>query len=500
MSLTLIGAAQFIIGFILLLFGTVPSMLVFVLVSALMMGASAIDLPVIGNSSVPPVEFAAVFLAVRVLLPGSVRTADVAAALRVNLLMIVFVFYGVVGAVVLPRMFAGQIDVVPMRVRALSRYESMERFTYATQPLLPTSQNLTTAIYLVGTMMVAICAYVALVNKTAWRTLVKGIAVVGLIHVAIGFASVAAPGSEVLTFFRNGAYAQIDNSYRGFIRMNGIAPEASAYGAFAITVFIFLFECWIRDVMPRLTGAVALLLALAIACSTSSLAYLGLGSYAVMIVFRSIIFPQTMRVGRLIIICGVMLVLIVIATSLMLWQPTVANGFADMITHFTLDKSESQSSHQREFWSLIGYQSFVHSYGLGIGAGSFRSSSLIAAIMGSMGVIGIVCFTAYLIQVLKPLRLSTYVTTGDPRTSVGAAASWVCIATMVPAAVGSPTPDPGVLFALFAGVALATRPGTRRAMYRPSEAWQPIQASAGNALARQGDLPRSDVTGLSNAV
>ena len=478
MYLTLIGAAQFVIGCILLLFGTVPSMLVFVLGSALMLGASAIDVPAIGGSSIPPIEFAAVFFAIRVLLPGSIRTADVAAALRANLLMIVFVFYGVIGAILLPRLFAGQIEVVPMRVRALSRYESMERFTYATQPLLPTSQNLTTAIYLVGTLMVAICAYVAMTNKTAWRTLVKAVAVVGLIHVVIGFASVAAPGSEVLTFFRNGAYAQIDNSYRGFIRMNGIAPEASAYGGFAITVFIFLFECWIRDVMPRLTGIAALLLALALACSTSSLAYLGLASYAVIIFFRAIAFPQTMRLDRLIIIGAVMLLLIVIATSLMLWQPTVANGFGEMITHFTLDKSQSLSSRQRQFWSLIGYRSFVQSYGLGIGTGSFRSSSLITAIMGSMGVIGIVCFTAYLVQVLKPLRLSTYVTTGDPRTAVGAAASWVCVATMVPAAVGSPTPDPGVMFALFAGVALATRASAPRPSRPVSAAWQMGQPTA----------------------
>ncbi|MEG8053187.1 hypothetical protein QP185_07835 [Sphingomonas aerolata] len=64
-----------------------------------------------------------------------------AAALRANIPMIIFVAYGIVGAILLPRLYAGQIDVVPMRVRALNRYESMERFTYATQRLLPTSQK-----------------------------------------------------------------------------------------------------------------------------------------------------------------------------------------------------------------------------------------------------------------------------------------------------------------------------------------------------------------------
>jgi len=42
---------------------------------------------------------------------------------------------------------------------------------------------------------------------------------------------------------------------------------------------------------------------------------------------------------------------------------------------------------------------------------------------------------------------------------------------MVPAAVGSPTPDPGVLFAVFAGAALTLRPavshGSRRTQAGP---------------------------------
>ncbi len=477
MHLTLIGAVQLVIGFLLLMFGTVPSMLAFVLVSALMMGSSAIDLPAIGASSIPPIEFAAVFLTIRVLLPGSINVPALAAALRANILMIIFVAYGIVGAILLPRLYAGQIDVVPMRVRALNRYESMERFTYATQRLLPTSQNLTTAIYLLGTVMVAICAYVALTHKDAWRLLVKTVAVVALIHVVIGIASVAVPGNAVLTFFRNGAYAQIDNSYRGFVRMNGIAPEASAYGGFGFMLFVFLFECWIRDVMPRLMGPCALALGLALGASTSSLAYLGLVSYAVLVFLRSVVFPKTMRVDRLLVLGATTMLFLMMVAAASVWYPQLVAEFGDMITHFTLEKSQSQSSEQRQFWSLIGYRAFLESYGLGIGAGSFRSSSLITAIMGSMGVIGIVCFVSYLLQVFKPLRLSTYVSPADPRAAVGAAASWVCFASMVPAAVGSPTPDPGVLFAVFAGAALALRPAVSRKPQRIQAGPPPGQAA-----------------------
>ncbi|WP_166746616.1 hypothetical protein [Sphingomonas aerolata] len=169
-----------------------------------------------------------------------------------------------------------------------------------------------------------------------------------------------------------------------------------------------------------------------------------------------------MRVDRLLVLGATTMLFLMMVAAASVWYPRLVAEFGDMITHFTLEKSQSQSSEQRQFWSLIGYRAFLESYGLGIGAGSFRSSSLITAIMGSMGVIGIVCFVSYLLQVFKPLRLSTYVSPADPRAAVGAAASWVCFASMVPAAVGSPTPDPGVLFAVFAGAALALRPAVSR--------------------------------------
>jgi hypothetical protein len=48
---------------------------------------------------------------------------------------------------------------------------------------------------------------------------------------------------------------------------------------------------------------------------------------------------------------------------------------------------------------------------------------------------------------------------------------------MVPAAVGSPTPDPGVLFAVFAGAALALRPAVSRKPQRIQAGPPPGQAA-----------------------
>lgn len=460
MILTAIGAFQFVIGALLLLFGTVPAAFLFVVISGLFMGSAAVLLPVLGGSSIPPVQIALIFLALRVLVPGSGQLSRLGDSIRSNLLLIAFAGYGIVGAVILPRLFENQIDVVPMRVRALSRYESMDRFIYATQPLTPTSQNLTTAIYIAGTMLLTICAHVAMRHEGAWRKFVKAAAVVALVHAALGVLSVlikGTPSEVILEFFRNGSYAQLDHVYRGFVRMTGISPEASGYGTFGVTWFVFNFECWLRGVQTRWTGPAALVLLVVLAFSTSSLAYLGLMSYAAFVILRTILFPGSLRAPKIAVILIGCLILIALIISIMIWQPALASDFGDMIRHFTVDKQQSVSGRQRSFWAWQGYEAFVRSYGLGIGPGSFRSSSNLAAIIGAMGIIGITSFTAYLIHVFKPLRLSTYMPSDDPRISVAAAAAWACVAEMMTAVAGSPTPDPGPSLAIFAGVALGLR-------------------------------------------
>jgi hypothetical protein len=134
-----------------------------------------------------------------------------------------------------------------------------------------------------------------------------------------------------------------------------------------------------------------------------------------------------------------------------------------MILHMTVDKEDSDSGRQRLFWAMQGWKGFLVSGGLGIGAGSFRSSSLLMAILGSMGVVGIVTFAAYLWQVLQPLRYSTWTRSEDPALSIGGAASLTALLIVIPASIAAPSPDPGTNFAIFAGAALALRPPLRRA-------------------------------------
>ena len=119
---------------------------------------------------------------------------------------------------------------------------------------------------------------------------------------------------------------------------------------------------------------------------------------------------------------------------------------------------------------MQGLHAFLASYGLGIGAGSFRSSSLFMAMLGSLGVVGVVSFLGHLTRVFKPLRASTYTNPKDERSAAGSAASWTVISMMIPASIGAASPDPGVTFAIIGGLALEwrRRRSTVRVMRAPA--------------------------------
>ena len=144
--------------------------------------------------------------------------------------------------------------------------------------------------------------------------------------------------------------------------------------------------------------------------------------------------------------------------------PRLLHTFTDMISHMTLDKADSVSGRQRRFWAEQGIEAFKVTWGLGVGAGSFRSSSLATAIMGSMGVVGLITFVVYVWTALKPLRGTTFGgRQASPEQALGASCGWALIAGLIPAIVASPSPDPGLLFGVMGGIAIALRRSPRAA-------------------------------------
>jgi len=460
MELTFIGAVQVLVGLALFVAGSVEAMFAFALVSALFGGSAAILLPLLGGSSIPPVQFALLFMAMRLVVPGGGQIAELGRALRANAWLVGFVLYGVVIAFIAPRLFAGQIEVTPLRGRVEARYVSTLAYVYAVRPLAFTPQNLTTAVYLLGTLLAALASFVACRGERGRVALVRTLALVAMAHALTGIASVVlkgTPAEALLGAFRNANYAQLDHSYRGFVRMTGLWPEASSYANYGLVLFVFAFECWLRRIEPHWTGPAAALLAGALVLSTSSTAYAGLPVYALLFGLRALLFPGALPADRALWIGGGVLTLVALGSAVMIWQPHIADAFASMIRHMTVDKGETLSGLQRRFWAWQGIDAFLRSGGIGIGPGSFRSSSLATAVLGSTGVIGALTLSLHLLNAFGPLRQSTWTPVANPALSTAAACAWAMLMAVAMASILSPTCDPGTDIAFLGGAALALR-------------------------------------------
>lgn len=451
MTFTFVGVLQVIVGSI-LLFRSLAAMLVFLMVSGLLGGAASLTVPALGNSTIPPIQFALVFVYLRILMPRGGCFAVWAQGVRDNILMVLFTLYGVAAAIVAPRIFAGHLEVAPMRFDGA-------RSLFDTVPLQPTPQNITAAVFLIGALLATLAAYAIVRTRGGIEALVKGAVVIAWIHALSGLVASQTKGTPIGGFFamfRNGAYAQLDQSYQGFARIDGFFPEASGWASFGFAWFVFTCECWYRSVWTRHTGLATLVLGGMLFASTSSTAYVGLACYGGFFAARALLAPHSaapLRMRQAGVAIVALTVLVALALAVM---PGLAAKVWGMVLHMTVEKGDSDSGRQRLFWAMQGFTAFFASGGLGIGPGSFRSSSLFTAILGTMGVIGAVTFCGYLWQVMRCTRRPQ----GAGEEAISAVMR-ACATTapiiLLPAAISTPNSHPGINFAIFAGAALGLR-------------------------------------------
>ena len=447
--------------------GSILGSVIAVLFFSLFGGGAAF---ILGGANIQPTYLALVFLLAHLLLSMFNRSSHANLGLKTNGYLAFFCIYGAYTAFVLPKIFFKQMEVPPVSIN--------NAFIYYTAPLAPSSQNLTTALYLVATLVASICAGAATLDPKSRRTLVQWAVIMAWIHIGFGVFGVIVTKigqGHILSFFRNAHYAELTETTGGFLRITGVFPEPSAYGDYAVQWFALMVELWLRGVNARWTGRTAAALLVMLAACTSSSAYFGLGAYLFVVGVRWALAPNGLRTRNLVIIGFAGLTAMFVAAALIALSPDIATAVSHIIQNATARKLQSQSGVQRLFWVKAGFQAFIVSRGLGVGAGSFRCSSLIVSILGSTGVIGTVAFLAHVIKILRPLRAQTYRLKGiqDP---VGVSFAWAACAGMLPAMVSAPTPDPSITFAIFGGLSLGWR--------YLSEGDQPLFSRAATAKAQ----------------
>lgn len=481
---TLIGAAVALVGLLLLMRGSVAAMMAMLIICTLMPGSAAIALPALGGSTIPPVQFALLFVLVR-LFVGEPRFDILREAIVLNLALLAYVAYGVVIAMIGPKMFSGEMYVVPMHLEHSGA-------GLRTVALGSTPQNITSSVYLVGTLMISIFTGAMVLHAGGLKRFVTTIVVAAWIMAFLGVTGAVFAGTvwtDVLDFFRNGNYAQTEQTFASLSRIKGISPEPSTYATSGMFWFVFLAECWTRDVKPRSTGLAAAALGLVLLFSTSSTAYLGLAAYGTVYALRTIMIPKATPFRKIAVIgaAGFLGVIAVAVTFVLV--PSFAALFIDMVSAMTVGKSSSESAIERASFAAQGIEAFRLSNGLGVGPGSFRSSSIAMAVLGTTGVIGAVSLCVHLLRVFKPLRPSTYLPSGDGLVAVGVSAAWAAMIGLIPAIFTSPSGDPGPEFAILAGAALALR--WRAASLSAHEIAAAPQATAATWSGRtgRGDVP-----------
>jgi hypothetical protein len=205
MLLTFIGAIQVLFGLGLFLAGSIEAMFAFLLVSALFGGSAAIVLPALGGSSIPPVQFALVFMALRLLVPargmGGGRTGGAGQYLAGHVHSL---------------WRAGLHRPAPVcwadRRDADARQGGSALYLDARLYLLDPAAELLHAEHhhhglSGGYLLTAMAAHVVCSKEAGRRVFVRTMAIAGLVHGLIGFLSVVAKGTRWTRCWRCSATA-----------------------------------------------------------------------------------------------------------------------------------------------------------------------------------------------------------------------------------------------------------------------------------------------------
>lgn len=439
MQLTIFGLVVVLLAALLARQGLVAQLCL--VMTATAFGASAaIALPALGGSTLSPAHFA--LLPLGLLLAAQGRLELLVSALRAQPWLGIYVLWGVTMAVIGPRLFEGQL-YFPMKP-FLIRGNSLP------MPLVPTSQNITQAVYLGGTLVASLFAWATVRSEARLGLMLKMLIVIAFVHISfglldLGLTAVGLPNG--LDVFRNGAYSQLTQHTGMFKRISGVFSEPSSYSNYGLMLLVANTEMWVRNIWSRWTGAAALGLVVMLALSTSTTAYIGLFAYGFLLCGRLLFTGMAKdRVKKLCTICLCVLAAILGTLLLMAFAPEFSQSVQQTLTDMTIDKIGSSSGQERVTWTRQGLDAFVASFGLGIGPGSFRSSSLLSAVLGTTGLLGALALGIHwhsLTRLKSP-------PVGSPAFE---AIRTAAVLLPLPLIFNSPSGDPGLLFGVLSGAA-----------------------------------------------
>ena len=447
MSIEPIGLLTIIVGLLCLQLGYLTTAATFVVTT--LFGAAAAVL--IGGANIQPAHLFLAFVAATAL---TRRRESAAAVIAIRMpqpgfWLMCLVIYGVFTGFVMPRLLAGTTEIIPLGV---SEYAD----TGSTVPLGPVSSNFTQAVYLIAdlicfTMIVAIAS-----THAGFAAVASGLvayAVGNVLFALLDLGTYSTGTQWILEFMRNARYTlHIEEEVSGLKRIVGSFPEASTFAHSTLGALGFTGTLWLCGRRPALSGTLAVASLVLVVLSTSSTGLAGtppvlLILYATALTRRGIDLRKP--VSSAAVLCAPLLV-VAVFLALQL-DDEASKPIRNYIDQLIFTKSSSSSGMERDAWNTFALQNFFDSFGLGVGLGTVRTSSLPLALLSNVGVPGSIFYLLFAGTALGRRR-------GIPRTfpaDVRLAARNACLGLIVGDIFAAPTVDAGLLFYVLAGMACA---------------------------------------------
>ncbi len=407
-----------------------------------------------GTTLVPATIYGGVLVVKVALGPGNLlRGVESALDPRRLGLFTAFIFYCALTALLLPRIFSGLLEVIPVSGADLN----------GASILKPRSGNITQTCYMLISYLTALAfsvigsredmrrCYMQALVWGAFALIVTGL--LDLVTYRLGLSGLLDP-------FRTANYTLLtDVEAAGAKRVVGLTPEASSYGTLCVSAAGALLL--LRPLYPRgWTRAIATAAMIGVGVmallSTSATAYVGGAVVACVYLYNLVsrIVDQN-AVGREtcgqeigIIICSSFLALMIVALA-----PDRVAPLFDVFDKVIFQKSNSLSYIQRSMWSRVGWEAFVNSGGIGAGLGSVRTSNWPISILGSTGVFGALLIFGYVVQ---KLTLSTKGLAAKDAAFLNAMRLTI-LPFLAMSSLGGTIPDIGILTAAVLGLLSVAR-------------------------------------------
>ena len=426
--------------------------------------AAAVNLWAVGGMSIICAHVLIGALAVGLALrPATIKSMMRTTALKPSVLFFgFFVFYGLLSAYMMPRLFEGEVQVY-----------SLERNTdigISLAPLHPSTGNISQSFYIAVDFVLFVAVAFLVARPRGLTRITHAINAMTVLHLTFALVSIVPhlpPAAMLLDFVRTANYAiNAHHVIAGIPRLIGSYAEPSVFGAMSTGLFAWNFLRFLQTFgLWHLTASLLLLACVVFSLSTTAYAVLvllvgiwGLAS-AYKLVRRGLTSDHVRAISFGLILTAPLIFALFFVDPAQQLATTVYERLFGM-------KLESVSGIERGAWNMQGLRNFVETNGFGVGLGSARASSLATVLLGNVGLIGAVLYLGFLNRSFVRFWPETSERRHTPETirshRIFSAARAAAMALLLGHLISGTNIDGGLLFIMFAGTAAATIIPVRR--------------------------------------